>query len=102
MISCLSTTLEDADDAALFDAARAADDGFRVPAAVVNAILDGERPVKVWSEHGRLTQDALAGEAGIRKAYLCQIEIRKRVGALTTLKAIASALAVGVDDLQEA
>ena len=33
---------------ALFDAARAADDGFRVPAAVLNALLDGEQPVKIW------------------------------------------------------
>ncbi|HEX5675161.1 MAG TPA: hypothetical protein VFX83_07265 [Azonexus sp.] len=33
---------------ALFDAARAVDDGFRIPAAVVNALLDGEQPVKVW------------------------------------------------------
>ena len=98
----LSAALEDADDAALFDAARAADDGFRVPAAVVNAILDGEQPIKVWREHRGLTRDALAGKAGISKAYLCQIETRKRVGALKTLKAIASALAVGVDDLQEA
>ena len=75
----LSAALEDADDAALFDAARAADDGFRSPATVVNAILDGEQPVKVWREHRGLTQDALAGKAGISKAYLCQIETRKRV-----------------------
>ena len=33
---------------ALFDAACAVDDGFRIPAAVVNALLDGEQPVKVW------------------------------------------------------
>ncbi len=98
----LSAALEDADDAALFDAARAADDGLRIPAAVANAILDGEQPVKVWREHRELTQDALAGKAGISKAYLCQIETRKRVGALKTLKAIASALAVSVNELQEA
>ena len=98
----LSVALEDADDAALFDSARAADDGLRIPAAVANAILDGEQPVKVWREHRGLTQDALAGKAGISKPYLCQIETRKRVGALKTLKAIASALAVSVNELQEA
>lgn len=68
----LSAALEDADDAALFDAARAADDGFRIPAAVANAMLDGEQPVKAWREHRGLTQEALAGKAGISKAYLCQ------------------------------
>lgn len=86
---------------ALLDAARAADDGFRIPAAVANAILDGEQPVKVWREQRGLTQEALAGKAGISKAYLCQIETRKRVGALKTLKALADALALRVDDLRE-
>ncbi len=96
----LSAALEDADDAALADAARAADDGFRIPAAVVNALLEGEQPVKVWREQRCLTQDALAAKAGISKAYLCQIETRKRVGALKTLRAIADALALKVDDLR--
>ena len=95
----LATALEDADDAALADAARAADDGFRIPAAVVNALLEGEQPVRVWREQRGLTQDALAAKAGISKAYLFQIETRKRVGALKTLRSIADALAAGVPDL---
>lgn len=97
----LSAALEDADDAALFDAARAADDGFRIPAALANAILDGEQAVKVWREHRGLTQDTLAAKAGISKAYLCQIETRKRVGALKTLRAIADALAISLNELRE-
>lgn len=86
---------------ALFDAAKAADDGFRIPAAVANAILNGQQPVKAWREHRDLTQEALAGKAGISKAYLCQIETRKRVGALKTLRAIADALAVSMNELHE-
>lgn len=97
----LSAALENADDAALFDAVKIADDGFRIPAVVANAILDGEQPVKAWREHRAMTQDALAAKAGISKPYLCQIENRKRVGAIKTLKAIAAALAVSVLDLQE-
>lgn len=97
----LSAVLEDVDDVALADAARAADDGFRIPAAVVNALLEGEQPVKVWREQRGLTQDALAAKAGISKAYLCKIETRKRVGALKTLRAIADALAVSVNELHE-
>ncbi len=86
---------------ALFEAARAADDGFRIPAAVANAMLDGEQPVKAWREHRGLTQEALAEKAGISKAYLCQIETRKRVGALKTLRAIADALAISMNELRE-
>jgi len=97
----LSAAMEDAEDAALFDAARATDDGFRIPAAVVNAILDGEQPVKVWREQRGLTQEVLAAKAGISKAYLCQIETRKRVGALKTLKALASALVISMNELEE-
>ena len=57
-------------------------------------------PVKVWREYRGLTQDALAAQAGISKAYLCQIETGKREGAIKTLRAISAALQVTVDDLQ--
>jgi len=102
LYECLAAALEDADDAALADVARAADDGFRIPAAVVDALPEGEQPVRVWREQRGLTQDALAAKAGISKAYLCQIETRKRVGALKTLRAIADAPAVSVPDLTSA
>jgi DNA-binding XRE family transcriptional regulator len=98
----LAAALEDADDAALADAARAADDRFRIPAAVADALLEGEQPVRVWREQRGLTQDALAAKAGISKGYLCQFETRKRVGALKTLRANADALAVSVPDLTSA
>ena len=64
------------------------------------AILNGTHPVKAWREHGDLTQDALAAKAGISTAYLCQIETGKRQGAVKTLKALAKALGVSLDDLQ--
>ena len=57
--------------------------------------------LKAWREHHGLTQEALSEKAGISKAYLCQIETRKRVGALKTLKALADALAVSVNELHE-
>lgn len=97
----LSAALEDAGDAALFDAARTADDGFRIPANVANALLAGEQPIKVWREYRGLTQEALAEQAQISKAYLCQIETRKRVGALKTLRAIAAALSISLNELHE-
>lgn len=68
---------------------------------VANAILNGEQPVKVWREHRGLMQEALTEKAGISKAYLCQIETRKHVGALKTLKAIAGTLAVSMNELHE-
>lgn len=96
----LMRAAEGLDDVALFDAVKAADDGFRVPGAVAHAILDGVHPVKAWREHRGFTQDALAEKAGISKAYLSQIETGKRTGVAKTLKALASALGVTLNELQ--
>ena len=97
----MAALLEDLDDEALYDKAKAAEDGFRVPGTVVSTILAGTHPVKAWREHAGFTQDVLAAKAGISKAYLCQIETGKRQGAIKTLKALAQALSVTLDDLQD-
>ena len=96
----LMRAAEGLDDVALFDAVKAADDGFRVPGAVAHAILDGTHPVKAWREYRGFTQDALAEKAGISKAYLSQIETGKRTGVAKTLKTLASALGVTLNELQ--
>lgn len=96
----IAPLIENLSDEALFDAAKEADDSFRVPGVVLNAIVDGAHPVKAWREHRGKTQAALARKAGISKAYLCQIETGKRVGAIKTLKALAKALGVSLDELQ--
>lgn len=96
----MAALLEELDDEALYDKAKAADDGFRVPAEVAHAILGGAHPVKAWREHRTLTQEVLAAQAGISTAYLCQIETGKRQGAVKTLKRLATALGVTLDDLQ--
>ncbi len=96
----LADAFEDLEDLAALETFRRNDDGFHVPAEVLNAILDGAHAVKAWREWRGITQEALAEKAGISKAYLCQIETGKREGTVKTLKAIAHALAVTLDDLQ--
>ncbi len=93
--------LEEAEDALAYDAAVAADDGFRVPAAVLDAELAGDHPIKAWREHRRLTQDVLAAAAGVSKPYLSQIENRRRDGSVDVLRAIAAVLEVPIDLLVE-
>ncbi|GJG96989.1 helix-turn-helix domain-containing protein [Cupriavidus pauculus] len=92
---------EDAEDVVLHDAATATDDGFRVPAAVLDAQLAGDHPIKAWRDYRRLTQDTLATAAGISKPYLSQIENRKRDGSVEVLRTLATALAVPLDMLVE-
>lgn len=90
------------DDVAAYDrakAALAAGDDELVPAVVVNAILDGENPVRVWRQHRAMSQSQLAESAGISQAYLAQIETGKREGTLSLYRSLADVLEVDLDDL---
>lgn len=90
----VKAAVEDAEDAAAYAEAVAADDGVRYPAAVALAIADGTHPVKAWREHKRLTLQALADAAGVSKPYVSQIEGGKRAGTAATLRKLATALGV--------
>lgn len=97
----MASASEDMDDIALYDAAMAADDGVRIPSEVLNAIVDGTHPIKAWRKYRDLTVQVLADQAQISKAFLSQIENRKRVGTIAVLSALARALDVSVDLLAE-
>ena len=49
-----------------------------VPAEVVERLVGGESPVKVWREHRGLTQEDLGEQVGLSGSYLSQIESGKR------------------------
>jgi len=68
-----------------------------IPAEVVNAIIDGKNPIKVWREYRSLTQQELADIVGISKPYLSQLETGKRTGTTEVLSAIAKALDVSME-----
>ena len=70
-----------------------------IPAEVVNAILDGRNPIKVWREFRGLTQQQLANIVRISKPYLSQIETGKRTGTTDVLAAIAKALDVSLEQV---
>lgn len=70
-----------------------------IPAEVLNAILDGKNPIKVWREYRGLTQQQLAGMAGISKPYLSQLETSKRTGTTDVLSAIAKALDLSLEEV---
>jgi DNA-binding XRE family transcriptional regulator len=70
-----------------------------IPADFVHRMLDGESRVAVWREFRGLSARALAETAGITQAYLSQIEAGKRDGTVGTMKKIAEALKITVDDL---
>lgn len=88
--------VEDAEDAAVYAAAVASDDGLRVPAPVAFAIADGTHPVRAWREHKGMTVHTLAAAAGVSAAYVSQIESGKRSGTTATLKKLAAGLELPV------
>jgi DNA-binding XRE family transcriptional regulator len=70
-----------------------------VPIELVDRMLAGENPVRLWREHRGLTLEALAAKAGVGKGYLSQIETGARKGPVETRRKIAVALGVDLDDL---
>jgi DNA-binding XRE family transcriptional regulator len=88
---------EEADDVRVFDEAMEAirQGEELVPAEVVNRLIEGENPIKVWRQHRGMSQAALARAAGIKAAYLSQLEMGARKGSVTVLCALASTLKGG-------
>lgn len=71
----------------------------RIPFELVERIMEGENRIKVYREYRNLTQDMLAGKAGISRALLAQMETGRKNGSVKTLKGLAKALGVDLEDI---
>ena len=87
------------EDAAATTAYQRTRDQEYVPISVVDRLVARENPVRVWREHRGHSLRRLAERAGIGIGYLSQIENSERKGTVETLKKIAAALDVELDDL---
>lgn len=76
-----------------------AEDG--IPLDVLEKLLDGEHPLKVFRRYRSLTQKELADLTGLNATYLSQIETRKRRGSTRVYRRLANALGVDIGDLIE-
>ena len=70
-----------------------------VPEAVLDRLIDGESPLRVWREYRGLSQSALALAADTSRVQIVDIEAGRRTGSVHTLRRLAGALGVGLDDL---
>jgi DNA-binding XRE family transcriptional regulator/PHD/YefM family antitoxin component YafN of YafNO toxin-antitoxin module len=70
-----------------------------VPAEIVNRLLDGENALRVWREYRGLTLKQLAEKAGVSAPFVSQIESSQREGSIETMRKIAAALNISLDDL---
>ncbi|MFZ2444892.1 MAG: helix-turn-helix transcriptional regulator [Syntrophobacteraceae bacterium] len=93
---------EDLEDVRDYDAVKqalASGSEELVPGAVADRLLDGENPVRVWRKHRGLSVSNLAAACGLTPAAVSQIENGKRSPSIETVKAIAAALNIEVDDI---
>ena len=90
-----------ADAAALQRAARRLAKGEEksIPAAVVDRLLAGESPLRVWREHRGLSAAALAEMIGVTPAHISKIETGKGEPSLAILRKLSAALNVDLDSL---
>ncbi|NKK18612.1 helix-turn-helix domain-containing protein [Rhizobium leguminosarum] len=70
-----------------------------MPAEFANRIINGESAIRVWREYRAMTARELAEKAEISAGFLSQIEKGERDGSFETIKKIAAALEISVDDL---
>ena len=73
------------------------EEGF--PSDVVERLVDGENPIKVYREYRGLTQLKLSERVGVQQSYITQLESGKKRGTVKVLKKIATALDLDLDDL---
>ena len=97
MVEQLEDKADTADYYAIRDAIKRGDEEL-IPEEVVKRLLE-ENPIKVWREYRKMKQKELADRVGITSSMLSQIEKNTQLGSLKTLKNIAKALSVDLDDI---
>jgi DNA-binding XRE family transcriptional regulator len=101
----LLEALEDASDVAALREAEAAvqrGESELLPIKMVERLLAGENPVRVWRTHRGLTAHQLAKLAGLAPSYLSEIETGKKPGSFDAMARLARALGVAMEDLTPA
>jgi mRNA interferase RelE/StbE len=94
----LLAAAEDLADILAYDRAVAAG-GAGMPGDLFKRILAGENPVRVIREWRGISAAELARRSGTHRVQIHEIEAGSKTGSVQTLKRIADALDVRLDDL---
>ncbi|QBY01738.1 XRE family transcriptional regulator [Rhodophyticola sp. CCM32] len=94
----LLSAREDLTDIRAYDAAMAAPEES-LPHAFMLRLIEGVPPVLVFREWRGLSQAALARVSGVNRVQISDIEQRGKTGSVKTLRKLADALQVPLDDL---
>jgi hypothetical protein len=105
LVQSLQDALEDATDAAFMqqverDLEAGIHKGEYFPSELVDRLLEGkEHRLRVWRDYRTFTMQQLEAKSGIKQSYISEIETGKKPGSIATMKALADALDVTIDDL---
>lgn len=98
----LLAAAEDLADLQAYDRAKAAltsGEEELIPAAFAERLLAGESPLRVYRELRGVSQSELARATGVNRVQISDMEAGRSQGSVGTLRKLADALAVTVDDL---
>ncbi len=70
-----------------------------IPADFAKRLIAGEAPLRVWRELRGITQTELAQTTGVGRVQIVNMEKGVRGGSIATMKKLAEALRVTIDDL---
>ncbi|KAA0970445.1 helix-turn-helix transcriptional regulator [Aureimonas fodinaquatilis] len=76
-----------------------ADGGESIPAELVKLMIDGEHPLRIYRDFRGLTQAGLSELSGVNRVQIADIEAGRKSGSIETVKKLAAALSVTIDDL---
>lgn len=80
-------------------AALASGEDELIPAQFADRLIDGENPLRVYRLLRGLTQKALADSSGVNRVQIADIEAGRNTGSVETVRKLAAALKVRIDDL---
>ncbi|MBW6471940.1 MAG: helix-turn-helix transcriptional regulator [Anaerolineaceae bacterium] len=89
--------LDDIQDFDRFQSSLAHGEEQLFPVEVVDKLLEGQNPIKVFREYRGMTQDGLAKKIDISIPYLSQLETNKRRGSIKVLTDLAKELGITLD-----
>lgn len=98
----LREAADDLADLRAFDGAKAAlaaGDDELVPAEHAKRLIAGESPLRVWRELRGLSQVKLSAASRVNRVQIADIEAGRGKGSVATLRKLADALGIRVDDL---
>ena len=70
-----------------------------IPLEITERRLAGENSVRIWRDHRALTQEALAKASKVSRGMIAAIEAGHKTGGIATLKKLAAALKVDLENL---